>query len=272
MDEKAVNKANRFRELHHAKEILILPNAWDVATARVFEVAGFPAIGTTSAGVANSLGYADGGFISRDEMMEVVARIARGVEVPVTADVEFGYGDPVATAKGVVDAGAVGMNLEDTAGEDGATLADLSTQTAIIRSIRALGLPLVINARTDIYLAGIGDPATRLARTVERLNAYREAGADCLFAPGVRDAETIGALAREVRGPLNILATVGTPSAGELQRLGVARVSVGSGPARAALGLVRRMATELRERGTFQTMLDGQISYAEVNGMLKQKG
>jgi len=114
----------------------------------------------------------------------------------------------------------------------------------------------------------MGDPATRFARTVERLNAYREAGADCLFAPGVRDAATISALAREVRGPLNILGTVDTPPAPELQRLGVARLSVGSGPARAALGLVRRIATELREQGTYKFMLEGQLPYAEVNAML----
>jgi 2-methylisocitrate lyase-like PEP mutase family enzyme len=263
-------KASLFLQLHHGSSILILPNAWDVATARVFEDAGFPAIATTSAGVANSLGYADGECVSRDEMLEVVARIARAVQVPVTADVEAGYGDPVATAKAVVEAGAVGMNLEDVQAEDGSTLADLSTQTALIREIRALNLPIVINARNDIYLAAIGDEATRFARTVERLNAYREAGADCLFAPGLRDAETIGALAREVRGPLNILATVGAPPAGELQRLGVARVSVGSGPARATLGLVRRIATELREYGTYHNMLEGQIPYAEINALLKR--
>jgi 2-methylisocitrate lyase-like PEP mutase family enzyme len=133
-----------------------------------------------------------------------------------------------------------------------------------------LNLPIVLNARTDIFLAGVGDPSTRLERTVERLNAYREAGADCLFAPGVKDAETIAALAKQVRGPLNILATVGTPPAGELERLGVAKVSVGSGPARATLGLVRRIATELRDHGSFQTMLDGQIPYAEINALLKR--
>jgi len=263
-------KADLFRKLHQGPEILVLPNAWDVATARVFELAGFPALGTTSAGIANSLGYPDGGHISRDEMMEVVARIVRAVAIPVTADVEFGYGDPLGTAKAVAAAGAVGMNLEDTQGEDPNTLIDLATQTAIIRSIRDVHLPIVLNARTDIYLAGIGDPATRFAHTVERLNAYREAGADCLFAPGVRDAETLAGLAREVRGPLNILASVGGLPAGELQRLGVARMSVGSGPARATLGLVRRIARELREQGSYQTMLDGQIPYAEINQMFKR--
>jgi 2-methylisocitrate lyase-like PEP mutase family enzyme len=261
-------KFKRFRELHQGPNILVLPNAYDVASARIFEVAGFPAIGSTSAGVANSLGYPDGNHISRDEMLEVVARIVRAVEAPVTADVESGYGDPVATAKAVAAVGAVGMNLEDAIGD---TLMDLSAQTALIREVQSLGLPIVINARTDVYLAGIGDPATRLARTVERLNAYREAGADCLFAPGVRDEEIIGALAREVHGPLNILATVGTPPVGELQRLGVARVSVGSGPARATLGLVRRIAEELRDKGSYELMLNGQIPYAEINAILLRR-
>lgn len=262
-------KAAHFRQLHHGPDILVLPNAWDAATARIFELAGFPAIGTTSGGIAASLGYPDGNQIPRDEMLEVVARIVRTVEVPVTADVESGYGDPVATAKAVAAAGAVGMNLEDAIGD---RLLDLSAQVAIIREIHALDLPVVINARNDIYLANIGDPATQFARTVERLNAYREAGAGCLFAPGVRDAETIAALAGEVRGPLNILATVGTPPAGELHRLGVARVSVGSGPARAAFGLVRRIAAELRDQGSFDLMLDGQIPYAELNAMLSGPG
>jgi 2-methylisocitrate lyase-like PEP mutase family enzyme len=263
-------KAVRFRDLHRGPKILLLPNAWDVATARIFELAGFPAIATTSAGIANSLGYPDTEKISRVEMLDVVARIARALAIPVTADVEAGYGDPVATAKAVVAAGAVGMNLEDVTAADG-KLVDLSTQLAILREIRALHLPLVVNARNDIFLAGIGDPATRLARTVDRLNAYLEAGADCVFAPGVTDPAILAKLASEIRGPLNVLAGAGTPPAAELERLGVARISVGSGPARAALGLVRRMATEFREQGTFQTMLADQVPYAEVNRMLGER-
>jgi 2-methylisocitrate lyase-like PEP mutase family enzyme len=260
-------KAILFRDLHHGPRILVLPNVWDVATARIFEIAGFPAIGTTSAGVAASLGYPDGGIISRDQMLEVVARVVAAVDVPVTADVEAGYGDPVATAKAVVATGAIGMNLEDVLPDN--TLADLDTQTAILREIKAANLPLVVNARTDVYLAGIGDPATRFERTVERLNAYREAGADCLFAPGIRDPETIAALTREVRGPLNILAVAGSPATGDLERMGVARVSVGSGPSRAALGLVRRIAMELREHGTYAAMTGDQVPYDELNQILR---
>jgi 2-methylisocitrate lyase-like PEP mutase family enzyme len=263
----SVSQAETLRGLHRRMpdHMLVLPNAWDVASARIFERAGFPAIATTSAGVAFALGYPDGERLSREEMTDAVARIARAVKVPVTADVEAGYGDPVETARQVWAAGAVGMNLEDVTGD---RLHDLAAQVVVIRGIRAAFPHMVINARTDILLNSIGDEATRFDRTVERLNAYAEAGADCLFAPGVRDRETIGRLAKAVRGPLNILATVGSPDLAEMKALGVARVSVGSGPMRATLGLVDRIAIELRDRGTYTAMVDGAIPYAEVNLLL----
>jgi 2-methylisocitrate lyase-like PEP mutase family enzyme len=264
-----MQKAARLRSLHHGPGILVLPNAWDVASARIFEEAGFPAIATTSAGIAFSLGYPDGEAISREEMLEVVARIAAAVSVPVTADVESGYGDAVGTAKAVVSAGAVGMNLEDTVAESAALLAEIETQSAIVREISELGLPLVLNARTDILLAEIGEASTRVSHTIERLNAFLEAGADCVFAPGTGDRETIATLASEIKGPLNVLATKGTPRAKELESLGVARISVGSGPSRAAFGLVRRIALEMRTAGTWDLVLDGQIPYAEMNAMLQ---
>lgn len=261
-------KTSVLRKLHGGPKILVLPNAWDVASARIFETAGFPAIGTTSAGVANSLGYPDGESISRDEMLDVVRRIARAVAIPVTADVESGYGDPLATAQAVVDAGAAGMNLEDSTAEDATSLADISTQAKSIEEIRTK-TDLVINARTDLFLLSIGDPATRLERAIERLNAYRKAGADCLFAPGVRDADTIGRLARAVNGPLNILATAGTPPVAELQRLGVARVSIGSGAMRAGMGLTKRIATELFERGTYSAFTEGAMVYTDANRLFE---
>jgi 2-methylisocitrate lyase-like PEP mutase family enzyme len=262
-----VDKAETLRGLHRRMpdQMLVLPNAWDVASARIFERAGFPAIATTSAGVAFALGYPDGERLSREEMTDAVGRITRAVKVPVTADVEAGYGDPVETARQVWAAGGVGMNLEDVTGD---RLHDLVAQVAAIRGIRMAFPHMVINARTDILLNSIGDEATRFDRTVERLNTYAEAGADCLFAPGVRDRETIGRLAKAVRGPLNILATVGSPDLAEMKALGVARVSVGSGPMRATLGLVDRIAIELRDRGTYTAMVDGAIPYAEVNRLL----
>jgi 2-methylisocitrate lyase-like PEP mutase family enzyme len=257
-------KVALFRKLHQGPRILVLPNASDVASARIFEEAGFPAVATSSAGVAFSLGYPDGERITRDEMIAVVKRFAGALSIPVTADVEAGYGDPVATAEALVEAGAVGMNLEDAIGDNARSLVDLNTQVQIIERIRSK-TDLVINARTDVYLKSTGDPGTRLERTVERLNAYRKAGADCLFAPAVRDADTIAKLVRAVDGPLNILGTVGSPSVGELERLGVRRVSVGSGPMRAAMGLMQRIAKELREQGTYSAMTDGALSYSDAN-------
>jgi 2-methylisocitrate lyase-like PEP mutase family enzyme len=162
-------------------------------------------------------------------------------------------------------AGAVGMNLEDVVGNE---LNGIEAQTAAIRGIRELVPHMVINARTDIFLNAIGEEGTRFDRAVERLNAYAEAGADCLFAPGVRDRETISRLVKAVRAPLNILATIGSPDIAEMRALGVARVSVGSGPMRATLGLVDRIAKELYDRGMYSAMVDGAIPYADVNKLL----
>jgi 2-methylisocitrate lyase-like PEP mutase family enzyme len=268
---------NQFLKLHHGPNILVLPNAWDVASARIFEQAGFAAIGTSSAGVAFSLGYPDGQQISRDEMLGVVSRIARAANVPVTADVEAGYGstpEAVAeTARAVIRAGAVGMNLEDGAEDNPGFLEDLSKQKEIIHAVleaaNHAGVPFVLNARTDIFLYGIGPAETRLQRTIERVNAFRKAGAQSLFVPGVKDSETIAQLARGVDGPLNILATVGTPPVEKLQKLGVARVSVGSGPMRATLGFLGRLARELHEEGIFKMMTDGALPYADANRLMR---
>ena len=183
--------ARRFLELHRGPKILVLPNAWDVASARIFEEAGFPAIGTTSAGVANSLGYPDGQKIPREEMLGVVRRIAEAVEVPVTADVEAGFGstpeEVAGTAQAVIAAGAVGMNLEDGVEGRPDLLAGVNRQKEIIQAVMEVsegaGVSFVLNARTDIFLYGIGPAETRLARAIERLNAYRAAGAQALFAP-----------------------------------------------------------------------------------------
>lgn len=272
-------KARKFLALHKGPKIVLLPNAWDVASARIFEEAGFPAIATTSAGVANSLGYPDGQHIRPDEMLEVVRRIAEAVSVPVTADMEAGYGqtpeEVAATARGVLEAEAVGMNLEDTIEERPDSLADLNLQKERIRAIlevaRSAGIPLVLNARSDVILAGVGEPATRAQRTIERLEAYREAGAQSLFAPGVKDKETIARLARGVHGPLNILATAGTPPIAELEKIGVARVSLGSGPMRATMGLVARIARQLREKGTYSLFTDGAMTYTEANRLFEKR-
>jgi 2-methylisocitrate lyase-like PEP mutase family enzyme len=241
--------------------VLVLPNAWDAASARIFERAGFAAIGTTSAGIAFSLGYPDGERVPLGEMMDAVKRIARAVQVPVTADVEAGYGDAARTAREVWAAGAVGMNLEDSTDQG---IFDL---TPAIQAVRAAVPAMVINARTDIFWRRMGDEASRFERAVERLNAYRKAGADCLFAPGVHDSAAIARLVEAVRGPLNVLAVPGTPPGADLKRMGVARVSTGSGPMRAALGLLDRIARQLHNQGAYLAMLNGAMPYAEANGL-----
>lgn len=269
-------KAELLVKLHSGGRILVLPNAWDVASARVLEELGYPAILTTSAGVAAVLGYPDGQHVGRDEMLEAVQRITGAVHVPVTADMEAGYGsspeEVAETAKAVLQAGAVGMNLEDVTEATENSQVELPLQVEKIRAIRqvaaACDVPLVLNARTDIYLNKIGDAETRFERTVERLQAYRNAGADCLFAPGVTDRGIIANLVAAIDGPLNILIMPGCPSVNELQALGVARASTGSSAMRATLGLLRRIGKELMESGKYSNLFEGAIPYAEVNQML----
>ena len=269
------NKAALFRQLHHGPKLLLLINAWDVASARIMEAAGVSAIATTSAGVAFSLGYPDGQRISRTEMLAVVARIANAVDLPVTADVEAGYGftrdDAAQTAREVIAAGAVGMNFEDSNGDPARPLLDISLQVERIQAIRQAateaGVPLVLNARTDPYLLPSFD-GDRYTETVRRLSAYGNAGADCVFAPGLSDIAVISKLASELSFPLNILAGPGSPSLSELQQAGVARVSLGSGAMRATLGLLQRITKELASTGTYQ-LLAGAPSHAEVNRLLE---
>lgn len=266
--------AESFRQLHAGPGILVLPNAWDVATARLVEEAGFPGIATTSAGVAWAYGYPDGERISRNEMLEAVRRIAAAVRLPVTADVEGGYGaTPEAaaeTARAVVAAGAVGLNLEDGTTDGG--LLDVALQVERLQAARdagaSSGVLLVINARTDAFEVRAWEPARRFAEAVRRANAYRAAGADCLFVPHVSDAATIGRLAREIAGPLNVIAGPPAPPIRELEQLGVRRASLGPRVVQAALGLVRRAVTELRERGTYETMTELLIPFAELQRLL----
>ena len=263
-------KAERFRQLHRGPSILRIVNVWDGASARIVEDAGFPVVATGSAGVAHALGYPDGEGVPLDEMLGQIRRIARIVSVPVSADLMAGYDDVEQTADGLIEAGGVGLNLEDFQAD---ALVDLNAQVEKLRAIRRVGerrgVPLVINARCDIFLHQIGETATRLPRTVERLATYRDAGADCLFVPGVADEETIAALVNALRFPLNILVAPGTPPISRLQELGVARVSVGSGPIRATMALMRSIAEEIRDSGTYARMLEGTIQYRDANELMK---
>jgi 2-methylisocitrate lyase-like PEP mutase family enzyme len=267
--------AETFRRLHVRGTPLVLPNAWDAGSARVIEAAGARAIATSSSGASWSLGRPDGEGTSRDEMLAVVRRVARAVSLPVTADVERGYGDgspaDVAdTVRGVLDAGAVGVNLED--GEGPGALTDEARQTARVAAAReaadAAGVPLYVNARVDSYLFGVGAPETRFDETVRRARAYLAAGADVIFVPGVIDAETIGRLASAIDAPLNVLARPGAPTIPELGALGVARVSLGGGVARAALGAAWRVATEVLQGGTYEALGAG-VPIADMNALFR---
>jgi 2-methylisocitrate lyase-like PEP mutase family enzyme len=266
-------KAEFFRSLHRGPEILVLPNAWDCASARIFELAGFPAIATTSAGIAFSLGYTDGERIPQDVMLATVARICAAVPLPVTADLESGYGDVAKTTAGLIAAGAVGLNFEDMDHESRA-LAPIPAQTEKITMIRriatGLGVNIVINARTDVFLAEIGDPAARFERACERLQAYIAAGADCVFLPGLSDENIIRRVVETLKFPLNILTGVNLPAIPRLHELGVARVSVGSGIMRATLGLTRRIAQELKHTGTYTAMLEGTMPFDEANALFEK--
>jgi 2-methylisocitrate lyase-like PEP mutase family enzyme len=268
---KQTEQAERFRALHRRRP-LVLPNAWDAASARIIELAGAPAIATTSAAVAWTFGRPDGERLTRDEMLQAVRLIVRAVSVPVSADVESGYGagtpgDVSETMRRVIDVGGAGVNLEDSRGED-QPLYSLEEQverlTAARTVVQAAGTDLFINARTDTFLSKVGPPAECLEQAIRRGNAYLGAGADCVFVPGVTDAATIEALAGSIRGPLNILMKPGAPSVPELSALGVARVSLGPYVAQAALAAARRVATEVLERGTCESLADVP-PFAEVN-------
>ena len=258
------DKAEALLALHQGAGF-VLPNAWDAGSARVFEQLGFPAIATTSAGIAWSLGVPDGGAVDRDTMLEHIGRIAAAVSVPVTADLEDGYGNTADAVAGTVAAvtalGVVGANIEDA--RDGVLfgIEDAAERIAAAREAAPRG-SFVLNARTDTFMV----PATegQFDDTVARARRYLEAGADCIFVPGVSDADTIRRLASAIPGPLNIVAGLASAiDAPTLFSLGVKRVSAGGGIARAALSFVERAGRELRDTGTLG-FLDGATSYAET--------
>jgi 2-methylisocitrate lyase-like PEP mutase family enzyme len=268
-------RADTLRQLHHGAGALLLVNAWDVASALVVERAGFPAVATSSSAVASALGYPDGERIGAGEMLAAVGRIAPRLRVPLTADMEAGYErdtDGLATLVGrLIDAGAVGLNLEDGLDPGTGQLVPLAEAVERVRVVReaadAAGIPLVLNARTDVFLEMTHDRDTALDEAITRLGAYRDAGADCLFPIGARDPATIAVLVRELSFPINILAGPGAPSIRELETMGVARVSLGGGPQRAALATLARIGAELREAGTYQS-LQGGLSHQELDDLV----
>lgn len=276
-DEQITAKAHRLRSLHEGKP-LVLPNAWDAASAVLIEAAGATAIATTSGGVAWALGRTDSERLSRAEMVEAVRRIAGAVQVPVTADIEGGYGpapdDVATTVSAIIDAGAVGANIEDARSDDGSLypVADQSRRLAAARQAAAAsGLDeFVVNARTDVYLRQVGEPAGRLDEVLARAEAYASAGADVLFVPGLLDLDTLAAIVAAAPVPVNAMAGHGGPTIAQLGDIGVRRVSVGTSIAQAAYTVAQRAAAELLQAGTY-TALAGAISFPELNGLFASR-
>lgn len=271
------DKATRLLELHHGPQLLMLVNAWDAASASIVEQMGFAAVATTSAGVANALGYADGQNVPWAEMVQAIGKIARAVRVPVTADIESGFAPDVEGLKQsieqVIEAGGVGVNLEDVRpGGRQESLFPIEEQAARIRAVRAtaerLKVHVVINARTDAFWLKGQAPEKAMQDTLERGKAYMGAGADCIFVPGLRDSAKIQAVVDQWKAPVNILAGPGVPPVSELERLGVKRLSFGSGPMRAAMGLLRRICEEAKSAGTYSLMAELAVSFEELNGLV----
>ena len=269
--------ATRFRALHDPAAPLALANAWDAAGARLVAASGAAAVATTSAGVAWGLGAADGNRVGRDAALALLARVTAAVELPVTADIESGFGatpEQVAdTVARVLGTGAVGVNIEDAHPEPspGSPLRPVGEQAARLAAARAAaeraGIPLYLNARVDVFLRGAGEESGRLAETLRRARAYLDAGASGVFVPGVADAALIAELTAGIDAPVNILAGPGTASVPELGALGVARVSLGSAVAEAAYALVERAARELLETGTYESVRDA-LEYRRMNALM----
>jgi 2-methylisocitrate lyase-like PEP mutase family enzyme len=273
MSTSQAERAAALRALHVRGKPLVIFNVWDAVSARIIEQLGYPALATGSAAVAWTQGFPDGEHISRAQMLSVVRNITRSVNVPVSADLEAGYGssvdDAAATARAAIEAGAAGLNFED-AGEPGSLL-DLDLQCerieAMVETGKRLGVPLVINARTDVFLRDIGtDDAWRMKEAIRRGNRFLEAGADCVFVIGLGDEASIALFAREVNGPVNVFATRATPPLSRLAELGVARVSIGPSGLAHALLHVRRAAQRLRDEGTFEFTAE-RISGDELNAL-----
>jgi 2-methylisocitrate lyase-like PEP mutase family enzyme len=251
-------KAGALRALHVPGDPLVLVNVWDAASAgAVAALPGVRALATASHAIADVLGYEDGEQTPLDEMIAAVGRIAGAVDLPLTADLEGGYGDAADTMVRAIAVGAVGLNLEDTDHAAGAkTLVPQAAHAAAVAAVRAagdaVGVAVVINARTDVFLRGVGDDDdARLTLAAERGNAYLAAGADCIFVPGVRAIDTITAVVRAIEGPVSVIAGPGSPGVAELAAAGVARISTGPYPHIAAIAALTAAATQVYEEGSF---------------------
>ena len=256
-----IQKAEKFLALHHEPKLLVLPNIWDPLGARLLEGLGYPAVATASAAVAYSLGYDDGQKIKFDAMLDVIERIASSVAVPMTADIERGYAEhPQEIAENirqVMHAGAVGINFEDSSFEGG-PLQPIDFQCERIQAIRNMadkeGIPLVINARIDVFMRSADiSRSEKIAETITRGKAYLDAGADCLYPIGPGDIETLTKIQSKTKAPINIYASKLAASMKELEAIGISRLSLGPGLIRASLTTMRNVAQQLLDYGPYDS-------------------
>ncbi len=268
--------ANSFRARHRTAPVLLLPNAWDALSARLFVAAGFDALATTSGGVAWALGYPDGEAAPWAEVVAATARIVRSAGVPVTADIEAGYGATPAEVGAhvaeIIQAGVVGINLEDglhgpIRGVDNAAARIAAAREAAGRE----GVPIVINARCDIFHLQHGEESTRFGATVERCKTYLAAGADCVYPFGLRDPAAIAAFVKAIDAPVNITGRPGMPNAAAFEGMGVARITIASAPALVAMSTIQKLAAELRATGRFE-MLSATLRHPDAQKLFAAKG
>ncbi len=244
--------AEKFSARHHTRPVLLLPNAWDPMSARIFAAAGFTALATTSGGVAWALGYPDGQVAPWAEVVSATARIVRAAKVPVTADIEAGYAETpdelTAHVREIIRAGVVGINLED--GRNHADLRPIADAVERLRAARTAadreGVPICINARCDVFLVSGSTDTSHFAEALERCRAYLAAGADCVYPFGLRDPATIADFVKAVDGPVNVTGRPGMPDAAALEKLGVARITIASAPTLVAMSSIQKMADDLR--------------------------
>ena len=266
-------QAEAFRARHRAGTPLLLCNAWDGMSARIFAEAGFEAIATSSGGVAWSLGYPDGEVAPWSMIVGATERIVQAARLPVTADIEEGYADSAdrlaLSVCEIIATGVVGINVEDST-HHGPPIRDVEDATARIRAARkaanSVGVPIVINARVDVWQKQIGEEGGRFDEAVRRAQAYREAGADCVFPIGLRDFDTIARFVKAVDMPVNVAAKAGMPPVAEFARIGVARISTASAPALAVMAKARALATELKASQAFDA-LASPLTHAEAQRM-----
>ena len=259
------NLADNFHSLHEQKDILILPNAWDAGSARVIEDAGAKAIATSSAGAAWALGFTDGDVLPPRLLADLTAHIADAISIPLSVDFEGGYTknpqEVGENLKPIIDAGAVGINIED--GEGTPELLAEKIEKAR-KTAEKLGVNVFINARTDVYLAEIGAPESRAAETIERAARYREAGANGIFVPGLSEASDIKVIVPEIRMPLNVMAVPDLPDAKELKKLGVRRLSAGTGIPQSIWNRVAELAKGFLGTGDSRPMFESSMSYGKL--------